>query len=719
MLRRPLLAVLALLTAVTPTLVACPDWNAFGAGNGPGDDDDDDDDTGDEGEGDGANEGEGEASEGEGDSEGEGPSGPLWEVVDAPVSAQAELAQQNGYETLSSFDGRLFAVGVEHIFELLPSDDGDALETIATLQVPCNDAQLTGPVAVDGADLLVATISGAVRFHDNGSCDPEYVVNGTGSPSTVVPLAGSALVYDGQTLTLVDGNGDAVDTHAFEDFTEGDFYAVSADEVLLVRRYNTSPGQVVRVTLQASELIIAPVADLAMMLADDLPVSVSVSNRFDARFLDVTIDPAAETPVTAELRVAPEDTIASFASDPSGKIAAVGSSALVAVADVSAADLAVTSITGQRYGAVDRFAVSPSGELWGVGFNTLLYWTASAAASRSAPTIVDVDITVSSLGPLRAIDGKLFFSSGDARQLQRADVDLANHRLQIVDVVDSVSFSPIPVDFSSRFAFVPAEAADDGAPDRLVEATRDFVRVFELGDDLGAVTAVLVTDVSSAFFTSPGAIAILDDGTKAAYLVQSTLYVCPIELAAGVAPVVTCDGGRSAGIFGNSGRITIVDPSAGVDDETFVVSVSGGVGIVEPGEQGRVISIATDGNAPALLIQGCVVGFSANAQSWTAFNPDQPEAPAERRGFGALDAVVLGDSVLVAGPSDGGAGQLAYFPKPIGSNCKDTGGDPVLDGTALMGGDVRTQRNLTEAAWVSGELYVIDEDGLVWHVPTP
>ena len=59
------------------------------------------------------------------------------------------------------------------------------------------------------------------------------------------------------------------------------------------------------------------------------------------------------------------------------------------------------------------------------------------------------------------------------------------------------------------------------------------------------------------------------------------------------------------------------------------------------------------------------------------------------------------------------------MPVPASSTCNDAGGAPVLAGAAMLGGEVRSQTSLSAAAFVDGELYVLDVDGLLWHVPTP
>src|ERR1043166_5714686 len=155
----------SILAFVVVTFTAsCLDWEAFNEGpdaNGCRDGD------GNEGEGAGGAEGEG-AGGGGGEGEGGGLNGPKWIAVDAPITAQAELAAVSTTQ-LSSSKSRLFAVGQTHLFH--PVDD--ALEPIAERAVPCADVTLTGPVAVDagaGGDLLVGTSRGAVRFHDDGSC---------------------------------------------------------------------------------------------------------------------------------------------------------------------------------------------------------------------------------------------------------------------------------------------------------------------------------------------------------------------------------------------------------------------------------------------------------------------------------------------------------------------------------------------------------------------
>ena len=632
-------------------LSACPDWSAFG-------DDDDDDTHPNEGEGE-ANEGEGEANEGEG----EGLSGPRWSLVDAPVTARAELAAGSA-TALSSAGGRLFAVGATHLFELVD----DELTAVADVAVPCADERLTGPVAVDGTDLLVASNSGAVRFHADGSCNPPYTL-GTATEG-LAAFAGAALMFDGQTLRLIDEQGGLVDEHAFDTFTEGAFFDdASPDAVLLVRGSPTSPGQVVRITMPGAELVIAVVADTAGLMVGAEPAYVGLDTRFGATFVDLFTGEAPEA--SGELRVSDAESINDVTSDPAGEIAVVGNSALLAHANVTTpAD--VTSISGARFGTLRRIARAPGGEVWAIGDDVILYWSAASASAWKQPDIVHQGFLPNTSGAIVAIDGSLFFSDENI-QLHRADVD--GDALDIVQVVDGVSFNPITLrDSNSRAAFLPASGSD---PARLVVTTFD-VAVYELDDDLGAVTASLFSS-GFGFFTTPSAVAVLDDASKAAFLVSSTLNTCTLDLPVGQTPVATCDAGRSTSISFPS-ALTVIDPSVGVDDETYVVSGSNAVSIVEPGESGRVIGVDADSTVRPLLVNDCLLAFSTSSRSWSAVNQAQPLAPAARRGFPVSDAAVLGDRILLVGPDDGRAGRVARSRRPRRRRARTRAGTPAARG---------------------------------------
>ena len=672
-------------------LASCLDWGAFGGGPG-----------GREGEGEGSA-GEGEGSEGEGspgEGEGEGPQGPIWLVVSAPLASQAELASASALQ-LSSSNGRLFAVGQTHVFELV----AEALQPVAELAVPCAGVALTGPVATDGTDLLVGISDGAVRFHADGSCDVPYEI-GSVAVHAVTAFPGGALIFTGQTLHLVGSDGVDIDTHQFDTATPGQFFAdTNADSVILVRGSVQNPGQAVRILKPADQLVIQPITDVAGVLAGTTVAGVNIDSSLGAPFLHVTVDTH-----TADLRVATSDRVLAVATDAAGEIAVVGPSALVAHANLTASPLVIDSLSGDRFGSLSRIVAAPGGEVWAVGSDVLLYWNAAAATAFTQPTIVKhVDVALNDLGPLVATQGKLFFSD-QSQQLHRADV--AGAAIEIQQLVDSVSLSPVTVqDSASRFAFLPAAG---GAPARLVEATTFDVVAYELSDGLDAVTATLAS--GGLPVSSVSAIALLDDASKAAYVQFGTLFTCNVVVAAGVAPTVTCDNGRTIG--NNGGAITVIDPSPGVDDETYVVSGNGSVSILNPGEAGRVFQMNVDAAVRPLLLQGCLLGFSSGSGGWSALDQAQPLSPAGRRGFPVGDVAVVGGRVLIVG-GGGQAGQLASIPVPTTSTCDDAGGHPILDGAAMLGGEKRSQTDINAAAFLAGELYVLDGDGIVWHVPTP
>jgi hypothetical protein len=316
---------------------------------------------------------------------------------------------------------------------------------------------------------------------------------------------------------------------------------------------------------------------------------------------------------------------------------------------------------------------------------------------------------VNDQGPLVAVGSSLFFGDTSNGFIHRADV--SGSGLDVASLVDAVSFADVSLgDSRSRFAFLPADGA--GGP-RLVEATTYNVISYELSDDLGAVTATLPSQ-SSYPFSSVTALEILEDGTKIGYAAFSELFVCAVDLPRGSSPVPTCDSGRSVGIS-SPGAITVIDPSAGVDDETWILSGFGVVSIVNPGNSGTAFGVDA-ANVRPLLVNDCLLAFSSS--SLNALDQAHPAAPAGRRSFPVGDVAQIGDRILVVG-GGGEAGQLLSIPAPATSACLDGQGEPVLDGAAMLNGALRSQTELDAAAFLGGELYVLDADGVVWHVPTP
>ncbi|HEY4222575.1 MAG TPA: hypothetical protein VGO62_14570, partial [Myxococcota bacterium] len=668
--------------------------------------------TGREGEGEGAagegegaaGEGEGAAGEGEGaagEGEGEGVTGPTWVKVAAPITAQAELASAQPSQ-LSSSGGRMFAIGSTHVFEM----KNDALTVVATPAVPCASEPLVGPVAVDGTDLLIGSSRGAVRFHQDGSCDAPYV-SGDAQALALTAFAGGVLLFDGQAVHVIDSSGADVADHAFDTFTSGAFYADPSDAhaAILVRGDAQTPGQSVRITKPGSELVVEIVTDVVGIMAGSASATTTIDSSQGAPFLDVSVGTT-----TKGLRLFNTDSITAIASDDDGEVAIVGPSALAARSDISSATFTVDSLSGVRFGTPTRIEQSPGGEVWAFGARAILHWSAGGAAAFADPDVIDVDVNINDRGPAFAIDGSLFFTDVND-DLNRADASA--HSLNIVQVVDAVQLNPISVDSGvGRFAFLPASGTD---PARLVEANPFEIVSYEMTPDLGAVTATLRG--AGVNLSSAVGIAILPDASKAAYAEFDELFACTIVVGVGVPPTVTCDGGRSLGI-GNATAITIVDPSPGVDDETYVVAANSELAILDPGSSSaRVFEIdGTNAQVPPLLVHDCLIAFGT--ESWGALDQAQPLAPKLKRAFPVSAAAVVGDRVLVVG-GGGQAGQLASFPAPTTNTCADGAGHPILDGAAMLNGELRSQTNLTAVSFLSGELYVLDADGLVWHVPTP
>jgi hypothetical protein len=707
---------LALVVATSSFFVGCLDWSNLGGNKHPGGGREG------EGEGEGAHAGEGEGAQagegegaqaGEGEGEGSTTSGPQWVVIDAPISAQAELASASS-DQLSSSNGRLFAVGSTHVFELV----SDALTPIAAPAVPCANVSLTGPVVVDGTDILVASSAGAVRFHSDGSCAVPIALTSTPSVHVLTPFQGGVLIFDGLAVHLFDSNGTDIADHAFDTSTDGAFYPdpQNASAILLVRGDAQSPGQEVRITQPQTDLVVQIVSDSVGVLAKNASTSATYTqdSALGAPFLHVTstpVVPSGQTPptgTTVDLRLAPSsDFVSSVAADKNGEVAFAGTSALLAHVDLSASTLNVTSLSGQRFGTLKKIALSPGGEVWAAGQQVILHWSSADAAAFSDPDIIFRDALVNVNDGMVAIDGSLFYVDNQNR-LTRADV--SGNTLVVNELVDSVSFQPVSAnDSRTAYAFI---AANGTAPARLVEVGGFDVTAYELTADLGAVTAKLTAQTAG---TSASATAILPDASKAGLIVFGELFTCALTFPPGQSPTTTCDSGRSTGVGGGN-ALSIFDPSPGVDDETYIVSGSGEVGIVPPGaSSATTVTLDVDTNVKPLLVHDCVLGFSS--RSWNALDQSQPLSPKSRRGFPVGDVAIVGSRILIVGGDV--AGQLSTIPAPTSSSCTDSASKPVLDGAAMLANAVRSQTSLEAAAFLSGELYTLDADGVLWHVPTP